>query len=310
MNREFKTFLAALVLSAILGACGAPAGNGPETSGTPRPNGSPEPVKTMDPRYFPTLPDEFRRIHENGYLTVGMYAEDRFPFFFVDERGELVGSDVEMARDIARQLGVAEVRFDRSARSFEELIDLVAAGRYDMAVSKISITLNRAQRVLFSEPYLSLRQALLVNRMRLAALKTRQMTDPIELLRTNPVEIGAMAGTSYMEFAREIFHASEVVPYDSRERMLEDVRRGDIAAAFYDEFEFQRHINEFPDVLLDLQFVVLEGRKDNLAVAIPPSHFHMQAWLKEYLAYLPPLDIGQLLDRYGNSPGEPGRGTE
>src|SRR5690606_12858336 len=133
MNREFKTFLAALVLSAILGACGAPAGNGPETSGTPRPNGSPEPVKTMDPRYFPTLPDEFRRIHENGYLTVGMYAEDRFPFFFVDERGELVGSDVEMARDIARQLGVAEVRFDRSARSFEELIDLVAAGRYDMA---------------------------------------------------------------------------------------------------------------------------------------------------------------------------------
>jgi ABC-type amino acid transport substrate-binding protein len=311
MNRGFKTLLAALALSAILAACGYPAGNGAADGGaTEAKRRASEPVNTMDPRYLPTLADEFRRIHENGFLTVGMYSEDRFPFFFVDGRGELAGSDVEMAYDIARQLGVAEVRFDRSARSFEELVDLVAAGRYDLAVSKISITLNRAQRVLFSEPYLSLRQALLVNRIQMAALKNRQMSDPVEILRTSRVKIGAMAGTSYMEFAREIFHTAEIVPYDARERMLEDVRRGDIAAALYDEFEFQRYINEFPDVLLDLQFVVLEGRKDNLAVAIPPEHFHMQAWLKEYLAYQQPLDIPQLLERYGNSPGEAGRGTE
>src|SRR5690606_37444452 len=112
-------------------------------------------VKEMPEQYVEQLPPVLRRIHERGRLRVALYSEDRFPFFFVDERGELVGSDIELANGIARQLGLREVEFDRSAPKYEGIIDRVAAGQVDMAIAKISITLNRAQRVLYSDPYLS-----------------------------------------------------------------------------------------------------------------------------------------------------------
>lgn len=265
-----------------------------------------ENVETMEKEKenLPNLDAEFKQIHEKGKLVVAMYSEDRFPYFFRDELGKLIGSDVDMAYDIARQLGIKEVAFDRSAKSYDEIVDLVAENQVDLAISKISITLNRAQQVLFSEPYLTLKQGVLLNRMQYAKLKTKQTTDPLQLLKSSRVKIGAVAGTSYMEFAQELFLSAEIIPFDTKEQMLKAVQNGEIIAAFYDEFEFKRYVNDNPDALIDLQLAVMNERKDYLAIAIPPENLRMQAWLKQYLAYRSPLDIDQVLNRYSDQQTE------
>src|SRR5690625_3063296 len=84
-----------------------------------------ENIKVMEQAHMEHLPEEFKQIHEKGKLKIAMYSEDRFPYFFVNEQGELVGSDVEMAYDIAHQIGVRKVEFDRSAKTYDEIIDLV-----------------------------------------------------------------------------------------------------------------------------------------------------------------------------------------
>lgn len=257
-------------------------------------------INKMDEAYLQSLPEVFKQIHEKNTLTIAMYSEDRYPYFFLNGDGKLVGSDVDMAYDIARQLGIKHVEFDRSAKTYDEMIDLVVEKKVDLALSKISVTSHRAQRVLFSEPYIKLKQAVLMNRMQLSQLKSSQGSDsdPIELLSKDEVEIGVVVGTSYVEFARENFQAATVVAYETKEDLFAAVQQGEILAAFYDEFEFKRYVTENPDVSLDLQLAVLDGRNDFLAIAIPAEHIHMQAWLKHYLDYREPMDIDEILQMY------------
>lgn len=298
-NLVYLILLLTFILS-LLACCNSNAH--PVDSGlTTEPGGeSEESINVMDEAHLATLPEVFKQIHENNTLRVAMYFEDRYPYFFINKQGELVGSDVDMAYDIARQMGVKNVIFDRSANTYDEMIDLVVEKKVDLALSKISVTPNRAQRVLFSEPYIKLKQAVLINRMQLSQFKSDKAseTDSVQLLKSREVKIGVVAGTSYVEFARENFQAATIIPYETKDTMFKAVQQGEILAAFYDEFEFKRYINENPDVSLDLQLILLEGRNDFLAIAIPAEHAHMQAWLRHYLDYRDPMDIDEILQMY------------
>ena len=52
------------------------------------------------------LPQEIQRIKARGKLVVARFEEDRPPFFYRNNNGELAGIDVSLARDIAQSLGV------------------------------------------------------------------------------------------------------------------------------------------------------------------------------------------------------------
>ena len=72
------------------------------------------------------------------------------PFSFVDGSREVVGLDIELAHHIARRLGKKLVVVNMD---FGGLIPALASGRVDMIGACITITEERAQRVLFSESY-------------------------------------------------------------------------------------------------------------------------------------------------------------
>ena len=67
-------------------------------------------ITTFSPgQRVPSLPavvtSVLDRVRDRGVLRVG-YFEDSLPYVFVNGRGELVGFDVEMAAQLARDLGV------------------------------------------------------------------------------------------------------------------------------------------------------------------------------------------------------------
>ena len=107
-------------------------------------------------------PADLHRICNRGRLRVARYGGQRPPFFSGGDGG-WQGFDVDLAADIARRLGV-EVE-SKLAASFDEVVDMVAAGDADLAISKLSITLERSQRVRFSKPYMAVYQTLLINRL-------------------------------------------------------------------------------------------------------------------------------------------------
>ncbi|MGG4145523.1 ABC transporter substrate-binding protein [Paenibacillus algorifonticola] len=230
-----------------------------------------------------TYPEDIRDILSRGKLRVALYQEDRYPFFYVDDQGVLRGSDVELANDIALKLGV-QAAFIRTANSFNEVINQVSLGEADIGVSKLSITLERAKRVLFSDAYLNLKQALLINRMQLAAITEKgDAADPLALIQGRGEQVGIVGGTSYAGFAQELFPNQSQASYPNSAQLFDGVRQGDVLAAVYDAFEISRYLKKYPSYSLQLQFVQLDDHDDDIAIAVDPQRYHLHQWINTYL---------------------------
>ena len=95
-----------------------------------------------------------------GVLRVG-YLPDALPFAFVNQAGDLVGFDVELAHDLARELGVtlAFVPLDRDSMAAQ-----LDAGYCDLVMSGVAVTTERARDLLLSDSYLDETMALVVPR--------------------------------------------------------------------------------------------------------------------------------------------------
>ena len=72
------------------------------------------------------------------------------PFSSRDADGQVVGIEVEIVEEAARELGA---RVEWVERPFSELLTAIEKGEIDIAVSTIGITEERKQIVAFSEPY-------------------------------------------------------------------------------------------------------------------------------------------------------------
>lgn len=88
------------------------------------------------------------RIAASRTLRIGMTGD--YAPFSSDAAGALSGSDVEMAIAFARSLN-AQPRFVRT--SWPTLMQDFREGRFDVAISGISITPERASQAAFSRPY-------------------------------------------------------------------------------------------------------------------------------------------------------------
>lgn len=227
------------------------------------------------------LSDEMEQIQRRGKLIVAMLGEDVEPLFFHDSMGQLQGFDVELARDIAGRLGV-KVEFNRKAKTYDEVVNLVAKGEADVAISMISSTLTRAIKVRFSDTYLTLHRALIINRLALARLgkEGRNIT---AVLNEKNIRIGAVAGCAYIDFVREDFPRAEIVPVDTWDTLAQDVIEGKILAAYYDDVQIKMWLRANPEKALYAQSEVRSEAVDPLAFAVHWKSNQLIAWLNLYL---------------------------
>jgi ABC-type amino acid transport substrate-binding protein len=151
--------------------------------------------------------------------------------------GALVGPEVEMARQIGRALGV-KVEFSEDADSFDAVVDMVAAGRADIGISKLSQTYGRLRRVRFSEPYFTLRHALLFNRAAVAREADGQ--PPAAVLQKFRGRIGVIAGSAYVDFANANFPGATVVQMRNWDVAIASLLAGQVDVLYRDEFEVRR----------------------------------------------------------------------
>ena len=98
----------------------------------------------------PVTSSTLDRVRQRRTLRIG-YFEDSLPYAFFNRNGELVGFDVEMAAQFARDLGVTAelVPIDRTI--LEDGLDPASC---DVVMSGAAVTADRAIHVLFSRPYL------------------------------------------------------------------------------------------------------------------------------------------------------------
>ena len=97
-------------------------------------------------------------IKAKGYFTVGLDA-DFAPMGFTDENGEIVGFDIDLAKKAAEKMGL-EVKFqpiDWDSKAME-----LESKNIDVIWNGFSITDERKKEVLFTDPYLTTGQSIVV----------------------------------------------------------------------------------------------------------------------------------------------------
>ena len=100
------------------------------------------------------------RIKRRGELRVGFY-KNAMPFAFFNKDSVLVGFDIDLAHQLAFDLGV-NLEFSPINNGF--LIDEINNNYYDIVMSGIFISSNYAQQMELSKPYLNVSLALIVKK--------------------------------------------------------------------------------------------------------------------------------------------------
>ena len=97
------------------------------------------------------------RVRASGRLRVGIDAT--YPPFGIAEGGEFSGFDVDIARAIARELGVEAELVNAS---FDGVFPALQNGSFDVVISAVTITPERSATMLFSDPYIAAGQQIVV----------------------------------------------------------------------------------------------------------------------------------------------------
>ena len=254
------------------------------------------------------FPPDIKKIKDRGKIIVaqcsvvqpGFYwfhdhsGYDNEPFFLYKGR-RLFGIDITMAMKIAKELGV-KLELNRSSEDFNSVCLQVARGEADIAISKLSITLERAQYVRFTRPYVILGVGMVVNRHQEA--KTGSKYSLTALCNRPDTRIGLWKGTSSETYARELFPRAEIRRYDTIDEMLRAVSGNELFAALDEDFTLRLKFHEEPEWNWWLRYVQIPEKKDPIAIAVSPGSPNLLAFLNLFLEQENmKTNLGELLDK-------------
>lgn len=101
--------------------------------------------------------DPYQKLQDKGYVVMGM--DDTFaPMGFRDKNNEIVGFDVDLAKEVFKRVGL-EVRFQPIDWTMKETE--LKSGNIDLIWNGYSITEERKEKVAFSDPYLENKQVII-----------------------------------------------------------------------------------------------------------------------------------------------------
>ncbi|MBW8381434.1 MAG: transporter substrate-binding domain-containing protein [Youngiibacter sp.] len=149
MKKSIKRLVAASVAAMAIFA----AGCGSKTTPTTAPTTAPSATVAMSA--------SLKRIKDSGKLVLGTSA-DYPPFEFhasIDGKDTIVGFDIEVAKEIAKDLGVT---LEIKDLKFDGLLAALDQGSVDIVIAGLSPTEERAKSVDFSIQYYSAEQAVVI----------------------------------------------------------------------------------------------------------------------------------------------------
>lgn len=237
------------------------------------------PIMAMSADIPTNCPEDMARILERGKIIVGIYYKDKPPFVMTNKIGERFGLDIDIAKDIAAKLGV-ELEFNNQAKSYKQLHQLAAENKVDVIICKFSRTYTRAKNLKFTTPYLTLRRAMLVNKVFASQHNINEY--PIDYFKESRVKIGVREKTSYVEFAKNIFPKAEIVE-GTWEEIIAALKEGKLQAVARDEYEVLKLIKKNPDMALYFSVYVLKDKRDSIAMAVNHRSTQLLYWLNLYL---------------------------
>jgi len=169
---------------------------------------------------------------ERGELVIG--TEPEFPpFESKDSDGRFIGFDMDLARELARDLGV-KLRIEEMA--FDSLPSALATGKIDLILSGMTANAERAKSLSFTAPYFRTELCLLVG----ARSGIRRKED------VKGKRVVVKLGTTGAKQAPILFPKARITTLDTESACALQVVQGTADAFLYDRHSIVRHQRNHP----------------------------------------------------------------
>lgn len=159
------------------------------------------------------------RIERSGVLRVGIAINA--PFVMHDKQGAAIGYSVDLARQLAEAMGW---KLELVETSWPKLMSGLRSNQYDLVVSGLSITPQRARSALFSDPVGEFD-------VRVVALRDKLPSGGLaELQQLANAKVGVRQGALTLDYVRRALPAGAVVAVESESGALGDLLAGKLDA--------------------------------------------------------------------------------
>ncbi len=189
-------------------------------------------------------------------LKVGT-SPDFPPFEYVDDKGNIVGIDIDLVNALASKLGY---KVEIVSMDFDGLIQALKSGKIDVIAAGMTITPERSKEVSFTIPYWDADQAILV--------KASTGSKPSSLSELEGKTVGVQTGTTAEELVNEFVNKSgvniKVKSYSSYVLAVTDLENGRVDAVVVDVPVAKTFVSKYGD--LTISGIIKTGEHYGLAV--------------------------------------------
>ncbi|QQO52512.1 MAG: amino acid ABC transporter substrate-binding protein [Thiohalocapsa sp. PB-PSB1] len=258
------------------------------------------PAAAAEPAIFPDI----QRILDAGLIRVAIRAKDAAPMIMTNADGSLTGSEPDLARDLAKKLGVA-AEFVRTAETYDGVVELVARKQADIAVSYLSGGMQRARYVFFSRPYIQQSGYFFYNRAQFARIRHDYGVENVraieEIANAPELYVGVIGGSVYETKRKRDFPESLLRQFDTLDEMVKAVRAGDIFAAISGGLQVDYYMRSHPATAIYVAIDQDIRQPDDIRIAVRADSPNLLRWINLYLEnHVGMLDDAEIVRRYLN----------
>lgn len=167
--------------------------------------------------------DILQEVRASGVIRIAN-TQSSPPWTYIGENNQPAGYDVEVAKEVAKRIGVKRIEF--IADSGKNFVEGLKAGKYEMVMNDMTPTPERAKQVDFSAPYG-------VEDFRIFVHDRAVIAGANDLAGKR---VGVTTGSSNESWARANLTASEIVSYDNGGLVFNDLAIGRIDATISSYF--------------------------------------------------------------------------
>ena len=211
------------------------------------------------------------RIVQRGELVVGM-AGNMPPLNMTTKEGELIGYEVDLARAMAKAMGV-RAKFE--VIPFAELLPALQSGKIDLILSNMTITPGRNLKVAFVGPYFTSGKAFMTK------IKTIAMAEEPQDIDAKNTKLVALKGSTSQAFVEEAIPEATLVAANSYDEAVKMVLEDKVHAMVADYPICVVSVFRYPNQ--GLLSVVTQLTYEPIGVGVPAGDPLLVNWVENFM---------------------------
>lgn len=215
---------------------------------------------------------------ENGKAKLVMGTNAAFsPYEFVDDNGNIVGIDAEIAKAIADKL---DMELEIKDMEFDSLITACAGGSVDMVLAGMTVTDERKESVNFSDSYATGVQVIIVKED--SDIKSTKDEDGNDVVDLTGKIIGVQSGTTGDSYCTDDYGQDNVKQFANGALAVAALQSGQVDCVIIDNEPAKNYVAANEGLkILDTEYVT-----EDYAIAIAKNNTELLEKVNKAMAEL------------------------